>query len=108
MNTQPRFREKLSGLEPVTLNSTVVRQQGPTTLELEGELLMVDLQSGGYYGLGATGKRIWELLQPPRTLKEVRDALVSEYDVDPATCEHDLLAFATRLIDKGVAKVECP
>lgn len=58
--------------------------------DLAGEAVILDLATGIYYGLNAVGARVWELLQQPRTLEEVRSVLESEYEVDPARCGRDL------------------
>ena len=61
--------------------------------------------------MNPVGARVWALLQQPRPVREIRDALLTEYDVDRDRCERDLLALlhalaAERLIearDDGMA-----
>lgn len=61
--------------------------------DLGGEAAILHLKSGIYYGLDPVGARIWNLLQSPTTVREIREKIVGEYEVDEARCEADLLAL---------------
>ena len=74
--------------------------------DLGGEVAILDLKAGVYYGLDAVGARIWSLIQEPRTVNEIRDILLEEYEVEPERCERDLLALLQRLADEGIIEVE--
>jgi hypothetical protein len=58
-----------------------------------------------YYGLDAVGARVWSLIQQPRTVQSVREALLSEYDVEPDRCERDLLALLNQFLAEGLIEV---
>ncbi|MGZ4905676.1 MAG: PqqD family peptide modification chaperone [Halobacteriota archaeon] len=58
---------------------------------------MCSFKEGAYYSLDALGARIWALIQQPRTVREVRDVLLEEYDCEPDLCERGLLAFLQQL-----------
>lgn len=45
------------------------------------ELVLLDYQEEVYYGLDPVGTRIWDLLAAGRTLGEIIDTLLAEYDV---------------------------
>ena len=74
--------------------------------DLGGEVAILDLKAGVYYGLDAVGARIWSLIQEPRTVNEIRDILLEEYEVEPERCERDLLVLLQRLADEGLIEVE--
>ena len=65
--------------------------------ELNGEVVILNLSSGVYYGLNEAGTRIWELLQQPRSFKELHSVLIKEYDVQPDTCRQELLKLLLEL-----------
>ncbi|MGI6852229.1 PqqD family protein [Mesorhizobium sp. 1B3] len=65
--------------------------------ELGGELALLDLHSNTYYGLNKVGARIWELIQEPRSVSQLCEAIVEMYDVDPARCRVDVEALVTHL-----------
>ncbi len=89
----------------VTKYSTVVASSGQVASDLGGEVAILGLKSDKYYGLDAVGARIWELIQRPRLVSEIRDTLVAEYEVEPDRCEVDLLALLQTLSDEGLIEV---
>lgn len=90
----------------ITLNSTVSVSSEQVSSELAGEAVILDLKSGNYYGLDEVGARIWELIQKPKTVREVRDAIMAEYDVDAARCEQDLQKLLTELASQQIIEVQ--
>jgi len=74
--------------------------------DLGGEVAILHLEAGMYYGLEEVGARIWNLIQEPRPVEEIRDILVSEYEVEPDRCESDLIVLLTRLADEGLIEVK--
>jgi hypothetical protein len=93
------------GVVVISLNSTVAASENQVSSDLGGEVVLLNLVSGVYYGLDAVGARVWELIQVPRGVQEIRDTLLEEYDVEPERWERDLLALLDRLADEGLIKV---
>lgn len=74
--------------------------------ELAGEVVILDIKAGVYHGLDGVGVTVWKLIEDrPRTIAELRDAIVAEYEVDPATCERDLLALVEQMAGHGLIEV---
>ena len=74
--------------------------------EMEGGQVILNLADGVYYELDGVGARIWELLQEPRPVNALRDAIVAEYDVDPAECERDLRDLLAGLASHGLIRTD--
>ena len=91
--------------KPVSVRSTVVAAEEQVSSELGGEVAILGLKTGMYYGLEEIGARIWSLLQEPRTVHDLRDTLVSEYDVEPSLAERDLLAVLGQMASEGLIEV---
>lgn len=70
--------------------------------QVGGETVMLDLAKGAYFGLDPVGARMWQLLAEGKTLAEVRDAIVEEYDVSREDAERDLLALVAELRARGL------
>ncbi len=68
--------------------------------EVQGETVLLQLDSGEYFGLDEIGTRIWQLIVETGDLERVRDTLLDEYDADPAV----LAADVTRLVDELTAR----
>lgn len=90
----------------LSARSIVVAAKDQVSSDLGSEVAILDLSAGTYYGLNEVGARIWELIQEPRAVSDVRDTLVSEYAVDATRCEGDLLALLERLCEEGLVDVE--
>ena len=91
--------------EKITVNSIVVVTKDQVSADLSGEAAILNLKSGVYFGLNMVGASIWKLIQEPRSVNEINDALVQEYDVDPDQCEKDLLALLEELLSKELIEV---
>lgn len=85
-------------------DTTLVAVADHAACELGGEAVLLDLNSGVYYGLDPVGTRVWRLLQQPRSLAELRDLVVDEFDVAPERCEADLAAFLSSLNAHGLLR----
>lgn len=80
-------------------NSTIVVSANQLSTFLDDEAIVLDLASGTYFGLQQVGARIWTILQQPTTCAQIVDTLASEYTVDVATLERDVLAFVGELAE---------
>ncbi len=89
----------------LSVSSSVVAANDQVSSDLGGEVAILHLKAGVYYGLETVGARIWSLIQKPRPVKEIRDILVSEYEVEPDRCESDLIALLQSLADEGLIEV---
>lgn len=92
---QPAIKQHSFSLETI-----VAATNEQLTARLDDEVVILGFQSGLYYGLDGVGLLIWDLLQQPRAVADIRDAVVAEYDVTPEQCERDLL----RMLDDLAAK----
>ena len=84
----------------------VRRRAGLLETEVDGELVGLHVENGTCYGFNATATRIWAMIEAPRRLSELRDALVEEFDVAPATCEAQLIALLRDLETDGLIELQ--
>jgi hypothetical protein len=66
------------------------------------ETVLLDLESGTYFGLDGVGKRIWESVGEGLTLAEIAAVIASEYEVDEAQAQADAAEFALDLVGRGL------
>lgn len=95
----------LEKVEPISVNSQVCATNEQVAAHLDGEVVILGFQSGSYYGLDEVGAFVWDLVQQPRIVSEIRDALFNEYDVSLEACERDLLALLVDLESKRLIEV---
>jgi Coenzyme PQQ synthesis protein D (PqqD) len=77
-------------------------KDGVVTQEIEGELVLLDLENNTYYALDEVGARCWALLGEQDALDGVVAAMLEEYDVDEATLRRDLDVLLEELRAAGL------
>lgn len=85
--------------------SSIVAAKEQVSSDLAGEAVILNLKSGKYYGLNAVGARIWNLIQEPRTLNDIRNVILEEYEVEPERCDRELLILLQELAAEGLIEV---
>jgi hypothetical protein len=48
---------------------------------------------------------VWNLVQQPKSVLQLRDTLLEEYEVDPSRCERDLLDLLEQMRREGLIEV---
>jgi len=71
---------------------------------LADEEVLLDLESGRYYALNASGTFIWDLLERGCSEPELREALAARYPDKRDELEADLAFFLDRLADKQLVR----
>ena len=93
-------------LSSIQLDSVVVASSKLVSANLDGEVVILGFKSGSYYSLDQVGAFLWDLLQQSRKVSELRDAILSEYDIDRERCEQDLFHLLAELFDKGLVDIK--
>ena len=75
---------------------------------LEEEVVLLNLDSGMYYGLEPVGARIWKLIENPQSLATVIAQVEREFDVEHSRVESDVLGLVGELQKSGLVTVENP
>ena len=73
--------------------------------EVDGELVALHVDKGTCYGFNSTATRIWAMIEQPRRISELKDELLREFDVDPATCEAQLRELLETLAADGLVEI---
>jgi hypothetical protein len=60
---------------------------------VDGEAVILNLETGLYYSLDKVGTRAWQFLSEKKSCKETMDLLVDEYEVEKDIITKDLLAL---------------
>ena len=90
----------------LTLRSVVSAAREQVSSGIGDDTVILELRAGVYYGLDGVGTRVWELLREPRTVSEIRDRMVAEFDVDDDRARDDLLVFLAEMADSGLVEVQ--
>jgi hypothetical protein len=69
---------------------------------LDDEAVVLDLRSGQYFSLNATGRRVWELVAAGCDVAAVVDALAGEFDAPRSALADDVGALLAELVEVGL------
>ena len=81
----------------IGLKTVVSRSEEPVFAEVDGTVVMMSVGQGMYFALEGVGSRIWALLEQPRQVSEVCEALTKEFDIDAEACRREVLDFLDEL-----------
>jgi hypothetical protein len=76
------------------------------TRDFEGELVILDLAGGDYFGLDSLGLRVWEGLLAGQTTNQIARAVAPEYDTSLEVLEADLLELVRELLNRKLVVVK--
>ena len=82
----------------------MVVADGLESANLDGETVLLDVNSGHYFGLNEVGSRIIELVGDPTTVGEVVQVMLKEYDVDADRLEQDVSSFIQQMVDRKLIR----
>ena len=80
-------RHSASGLRA---DDVVERNAALLTTEVDGEIMAMSVERGECFGLDRVGSRVWALIEQPRSVADLCEALTEEFDVDAETCLRDV------------------
>lgn len=72
---------------------------------LDGESVLLNLESERYFGLNATGTRMWELVTSKPCIALALEKLQEEYEVQPEILRNHLTQFLSGLVENGLLQV---
>jgi hypothetical protein len=72
---------------------------------LEGESVLLNLETERYFGLDCTGTRMWKAVTVAPDIKTAYEQLLSEYDVDAELLRSNLTDLLGQLLENGLLEV---
>ena len=66
--------------------------------DIKGELIVLQLSSGEYFSFNEIGRLAWISLAEHKSIGQVIEAVLAEYDVSLAQAEADVVAFVQGLL----------
>jgi hypothetical protein len=89
------------------IGATTLISRSPSVLtaEVDGEIVMMSIEQGRYFGLDDIGSDIWKRIEPPCSFAALVDALAADYEADRATIAADVQALLDRMADQDVVKL---
>ncbi len=73
--------------------------------DLENEGVLLNLETGEYFGLDAVGMDMWKVLSNSETVEDARTALLAQYEVDEDVLFRDLDDLIAKLAERKLVLV---
>ncbi len=85
-------------------NTRLRHSANATYQTIEGEAVLIHLQTGDYYSLNDVGTSFWELLDGARTVGDCAAKIAPEYSAPMEVVTADLLELAADLAKEGLVE----
>ncbi|MEQ8272258.1 MAG: PqqD family protein [Deltaproteobacteria bacterium] len=70
--------------------------------EIDGEAVILNLDTEVYYSLNATGSEVWRVLEARRPLQEAVAAICTRFDAGETQVRDDVTRLVRSLLDAGL------
>jgi len=89
-------------LDPATV---VKKSAGQVSCILNEEVAILNLDRALYFGLKGVAVHIWNMLQEPRSVAQICDDVMTQFDVASDVCRKDVSSFIIGLRDAGLVEI---
>jgi len=85
--------------------ATIKKSTDILASDVDGEVVMMSIEQGKYYGLDHIGAAIWNKLEETTSIASICEDLEKEYRADYKTIENDVRLFVEDLIKNNIVEV---
>ncbi|MFH0757927.1 MAG: lasso peptide biosynthesis PqqD family chaperone [Bacteroidota bacterium] len=89
----------------VDLSSILKRSINHSFSEVDGEIIMLNIEKGSYFTLNKVGSEIWKMLDKPNVVSDIIDQLQINYEIEKSECENDTMPYLEELVENGLVEV---
>ena len=87
-------------------DATIIsRSSSILTAVVNGEIVMMSIQQGQYFGLDDIGSDIWKRIEPPCSFAALIDGLAHDYEADRATIVTDVQNLLGHMAKHDVVRI---
>jgi hypothetical protein len=85
-------------MEKFIQNKTIVQSK------MGEEVVMLDMDSGFYFGLNSVASVIWGLMVNETSFEALIDQLMAQFEVERSLCEADTQELLDQLLEKNIIR----
>ena len=89
----------------INLNTTLQRRADLISADMDGDVVMLDVEKGKYFGLNAVGAHIWEAIETPQNVSDLCTQVETAFEVSRDVCETDTLAILKDMHGRGMLHI---
>jgi hypothetical protein len=97
-----------SSSQPVgTITEATIISRSPSVLtaEVGGEIVMMNIEQGHYFGLDEIGSDIWKRIEPPCSFATLIEGLAADYEADRATIVAEVQSLLGNMANHDVVRL---
>jgi hypothetical protein len=85
-----------------TIDDRVVANPVVLCVRNEGDTVLLNTETGRYFGLNPVGTDVWDALLDGRSLREIVALISTRYDTAPTEVQSDVLRLTSRLLQHNL------
>jgi hypothetical protein len=99
--------DQSSSQSPGTIADATIISRSPSVLieVVDGEIVMLSIERGRYFGLDHIGSDIWKRIEPPCSFATLIDGLAADYEADRATIVSDVQSLLGHMAKYDVVRL---
>jgi hypothetical protein len=91
--------------EAIADATSIFRNETMLTADADGEVMMMNVETGTYFALDDIGSEIWRRLESPCSFGELVDELATKYSGDRVEIARDVRALLNSMIARNVVTI---
>jgi Coenzyme PQQ synthesis protein D (PqqD) len=100
-----RIPDSVAATSRIADTTIISRSPSVPTAEVDGEVVMMSIEQGQYFGLDNIGSDILKRLDPPCAFVDLIDRLAADYDADRASIAADVRALLETMAERDVVRL---
>ena len=97
--------ESTAATSRIADTTIISRSPAVLTAEVDGEVVMMSIKQGQYFGLDDIGSDIWKRIDPPCTFADLIDRLTADYDADREKIAADVRTLLESMAAQDVVRL---
>jgi DNA-directed RNA polymerase delta subunit len=90
-------------MNTLNLESTISKRAELLSSEIDGEVVMMNIDSGKYISMNSVGSEIWKMVEEkPVSINEICNQLTHIFNIEKETCEQEVLSFCSNLLKENL------
>jgi hypothetical protein len=89
----------------IYLTNTVSWSGKQLASDIGGEVILMNIEVGRYYGLDDIGSRIWRSIEQPIVVEQLCQSMAMQYKADIEVVTSDVLTLLNRLLEQQLITV---
>jgi hypothetical protein len=99
--------DQSSSQSPGAIADATIISRSPSVLgaEVDGEIVMMSIERGRYFGLDHIGSDIWKRIEPPCSFATLIEGLAADYEADRTTIISDVKSLLRHMAKHDIVRL---